>query len=369
MGRGEFHGRVQIPAGVTLFGDRDSVIRSKGLGTTVTLTSSSALLGLTVDGSGGRFDVLDAAVKVSGTGARVEGVTVRNSVFGVLVERAKKVRVIGNRVHGVGGSALGMRGDGIRLWETDESLVEANWVEDARDCVVWYSRHNRVLGNKISRGRYGVHLMYSHRNEVRGNRFESNEVGVFAMYSDDLAVEHNEMLGSIGAAGMGLGLKESSRLSIRNNRMIRNSIGVFTDNSPIAKGDTNRFERNEIRLSDVGMSFLGAPHDVELRDNRFADNFTQVRVEGGGDALSILWAGNLWDDYAGYDLDDDGVGDVPYELDDLSSSLEARYPDLAFLRGTLALAFVSVAGRAVPLLATHPMVRDATPRVRVERAN
>ena len=49
----------------------------------------AALLGLTVDGSGGRFELLDAAVHVSGEGGRVEGVLIRNAVFGILVERAQ----------------------------------------------------------------------------------------------------------------------------------------------------------------------------------------------------------------------------------------------------------------------------------------
>src|SRR5262245_54489288 len=115
---GTWVGAVVVPPGVRVWGTGRSVIRTSGSGTTVLLRDRGSLEGVTVDGSGGRFDVMDAAVKVNGDDARVEGITVRNSVFGILVEKSKRVTVRGNRVVGIGGAALGMRGDGIRLWET-----------------------------------------------------------------------------------------------------------------------------------------------------------------------------------------------------------------------------------------------------------
>ncbi len=83
----------------------------------------------------------------------------------------------------------------------------------------------------------------------------------------------------------------------------------------------------------------------------------------------MSWEGNAWSDYAGYDLDGDGVGDLPYELKDLSGALTARHPDLAFLRGTLALALVGVAGEVVPLFAPKPILRDPAPRMNLEVAD
>jgi nitrous oxidase accessory protein len=86
-----------------------------------------------------------------------------------------------------------------------------------------------------------------------------------------------------------------------------------------------------------------------------------VRVDGGGDALGNEWASNDFDDYAGYDLDHDGVGDVPYELRDLADGLVARSTDLTFFTGTPALALVSLAGHVVPLMAPKPRARRRAP--------
>lgn len=366
LGPGTWAGQFRIPEGVTLWGVRESVLKTSGEGTTVTLSSHSQVLGLSVDGSGGRFDVLDAAIKVSGVGAVVMGTEVRRSVFGILVEKASQVTVRGNHVVGIGGEALGMRGDGIRLWETQHSTVEDNWVEAARDTVVWYSSDNVVERNQVDHGRYGMHLMYSHRNRVADNRLVSNEVGIFAMYSRELTLERNLMEHAHGAAGMGIGAKESANLVVRDNLIADNTLGIFLDNSPLEAKDTNLFERNSIVFCDVGVGFLASQAGNRFHQNAFRENNATVRVDGGGDALGTEWSENYWSNYVGYDLDRDGFGDVPFELRDLGDAMEAKVPLLGFLRGTPALALVTVAGEAVPLLAPKTVLRDPRPMVHPE---
>ena len=158
-------------------------------------------------------------------------------------------------------------------------------------------------------------------------------------------------------------MKESGNLTVRNNLVVHNTIGFFLDNSPLDVDDTNLFEGNVVRLGDVAVTFLSSTHDNTFKDNAFRDNHLTVRVEAGGDAMGVHWEGNEFDDYVGYDLDGDGFGDIPYELSDLSNVLESRSADLAFLRGTPALALVSVAGHVVPLFAPKPVLRDPRPRL------
>ena len=45
----------------------------------------------------------------------------------------------GNEITGDAAAALGMRGDGIRLWEASDSIVEGNTIADGRDTVLWFS--------------------------------------------------------------------------------------------------------------------------------------------------------------------------------------------------------------------------------------
>ncbi len=349
--------------GTSLEGPRDAVLRSSGEGTTVRLRGAAALRGVTVEGSGGRFDTLDSAIHAEGRGPRVEGVAVRGATFGILVEKATRARVRGNDVVGDRRAPLGLRGDGIRLWEVYDSRVEENRVLDGRDVVLWYASRNHLVRNRVEGGRYGAHLMYSHENEIAGNRFVGNVTGLFVMYSRRVEVRDNVFADSGGAAGLGLGLKESGDLTVRGNLFAHNTIGLYVDSSPLWPDDRNRIEGNLFRLNDVAVSFLGRSAGNAFLGNGFRDSRVQVEVAGGGDARAAEWRGNEFDDYAGYDLDRDGTGDVPYELRSLTSDLVATRPALAFFRGTPALALVETMGRIVPLFEPRLLLVDAAPRL------
>lgn len=360
---GEYAGPLRLARRLVLWGPREAVIRSTREGTTVRLAADGSLLGVTIDGSGGRFDLLDAAVHVSGRGGRVEGVLVRGALFGILVERAREALVRGNEVQGDGAKTLGLRGDAIRLWETTDSIVEANTLRNGRDMVLWYASRNRVARNHVEGGRYGAHLMYSHENEVVGNRFLGNVTGLFVMYSRDVTIRDNLFADSAGAAGMGLGLKESGDLRVQGNLFVHDTKGIYIDTSPLWPDDRNVFEGNVLRMNEVAVSFLGPARGNAFTGNAFRDSRVQVEVQGGGDARAAVWRGNVFDDYAGYDLDGDGTGDVAYELRSLASDLVAATPALAFFRGTPALSGVEAIGRIVPLFEPRLLLVDAEPRM------
>ena len=363
LAAGEYAGPVLVRDGRALWGPREAVIRSSGEGTTVRLEGEGArLLGVTVDGSGGRFDLLDAAVHVAGRGARVEGVRVQGASFGILLERVARAVVRANEVAGDPAQTVGLRGDGIRLWECTDSVVEGNVVEHSRDMVLWYASRNRIAQNRVSGGRYGAHLMYSHGNEVVGNEFVGNTTGLFVMYSRDVVVRGNVFADSGGAAGIGLGLKESGNLEVRDNLFVHDTVGLYVDASPLWPDDRNVFEGNAFRLNGVAVSFLGRARGNRFAGNSFRDSQIQVEVSGGN-ARDAEWRGNMFDDYAGYDLDADGTGDLPYELRSLAQDLVAAAPGLAFFRGTPALAMAEAIGRIVPILEPRLVLVDPAPRM------
>jgi nitrous oxidase accessory protein len=360
---GRYAGPVRLEHAVTVWGPRDAVIGAPH-GTIVYITGAGAqLFGVTVDGTGGSFDALDAAVKVTGHDIRVEDVAITNAVYGVLVEKSDRVHVIGNHVQGDRHSAMGLRGDTIRLWETRDSVIENNFVEDGRDVVVWYSNRNRITGNRIVRGRYGAHFMYSHDNVVRHNELRGGVVGVFAMYSRGLVLEHNVIVDAAGAAGMGIGIKESGNVTVEHNLLVHNSVGIYIDTSPLQLTDTLVIRNNVLRLDQVGFVFHSSGHRIQIENNDLADNGVQVRVDGGGTAVDVGWRGNYFDDYTGYDLDDDGRGDVPYELRSASGQLIGEHTNLELFRGTPALGLVDAAAHLDPLFQPQLVLADPQPRM------
>jgi len=359
---GAWPGPLRVGAGVTLSGPRAAVL--SGGATVVTLAGPGAALeGVTVGGSGARFDRLDAAVLVAADRARVEDVRIEGALFGIRAERVSSLVLRGNEIRGAPGLPFGLRGDGIRLWEVRDSTIAYNRLSHGRDLVAWYAPGNRFEGNHVEHGRYGIHFMYSHDNRVTGNRFADDVVGVFVMYSRRLWIEDNQLLRSGGAAGIGLGLKEAGDVTVRGNTFVANTTGLFIDTSAGDRESHNRFHGNEFRFNDRAVSFHGPTERNHFAGNRFRDNRSDVEVDGRGDARAASFSGNEWDAYVGYDLDGDGVGDVPHQPRSLAADWIARTPALAFFRGTAALGAVEWLGRALPLFGTAPLLVDPAPRL------
>jgi nitrous oxidase accessory protein len=360
---GRYAGPIAIAAGAVVWGPPAARLERLGGGTVVEIAAGGALLGTTVDGRGGVFDRTDAAVRIAGDDVRVEGVTIVNAVFGVLAERVARATILGNHIDGGDDAAIGLRGDTIRLWEVQDSRVEDNDVIGGRDVVVWYSSGNRVARNHVRGGRYGTHLMYSHHNQVVDNRFDGDVVGVFVMYSHDVALEGNRIAQAGGAAGMGIGLKDSGNISVRRNDFVHDHTGLYLDQTPLQQGHTLAIDDNLFARCDVAVRFHASGHRGELRGNDFVDDLTAVAIEGGGDAIDVTWSGNYFDDYSGYDLDGDDVGDVAYELRSFEDDLVDRAPALAFFRDTPALGAADAVTRLVPMYERRTLLTDRAPRL------
>jgi nitrous oxidase accessory protein len=307
-----------------------------------------------------------AAVPVVSIGAddvTVAGVTVEAEGYGITVERTRRTRLLGNHVIGSRDPAVGQRGDTIKLWETDDAVVEGNLVEDGRDLVIWYSRTARVRANQVRRARYGTHFMYSHGSSVEGNRFLDVTVGVFVMYTRGVELTGNVVANAAGAAGIAIGLKDSGSVRIADNLLVRDEVGIYLDATPQRRDEQVTITGNQLRLCRTAIVFHASSHGVEILDNDFGGNEAQTRVDGGGDAMAVTWRGNWFDDYAGYDLDGDGTGDVPYELRSFTGELIARRPELGFLHGTPALAMADAAARLDPLFQPRMLLVDHAPRM------
>jgi len=361
---GRYQGPLLIERGLTVWGPAEAVVVTSGEGTTVRLHGTGAsALGFSIQGSGSRYDLLDAALKVQGDHLRAEGLRISGAVYGIIVNRSHHVSLIANEVVGTGQEALGLRGDGIRIWETSDSEVSNNRMSSARDMVVWYSNGNRITNNEVRGCRYGTHLMYSHDNEITDNIYVGNVVGLFSMYSQRLALTGNVFAASSGSAGIGLGMKESSDLRIVDNTFVGNERGLYFDNSPFEPKTQIVVEGNEFHFSSVALDFHDSPKQVVLKDNLFRSNWSLLSVAGRGDALGLEISGNDFDDYRGYDLNHDGIGDIPFEERSMSEQLISSHENLALFRGTVASGMLEAIGELLPLYQPKALLRDESPRL------
>jgi nitrous oxidase accessory protein len=260
-----------------------------------------------------------------------------------------------------------MRGDGIRLWNSNDAIVEGNVVRHTRDVVVYFSHGLIFRENQVTDGRYGLHYMYSSNNTFEHNEFARNDVAAFIMYSSDIALRRNVFAQASGRSGFGIGLKDADRIEVTDNLIVQNKVGLYFDNSPSASDAVNDIRDNVIAFNDVGIDLLPSVRENDFDGNTFVANVRDVSVSGGGTALANRWDGNRWDAAAAWDTDDDGDLDLPYRIDRLSDNLFARYPELRLFELSPAALALDALGRFFPLLEPQPIVVDSAPRAMPRR--
>ena len=263
---------------------------------------------------------------------------------------------------------MGQRGDSVRLWYSFYNKIQDNECFDTRDMVVWYSSDNEITGNTGRGSRYSLHFMYSKYNLVENNSYYNNAVGIFLMYSDGIVVRNNTIAHASGPTGIGIGFKETSELTIDNNKVMYCASGFYIDVSPYQPDTINHFENNVLAYNGFGIRFLNDWTGNVFMDNQFVDNLTQIYVGGGMTANRNVWEGNYWSDYAGFDLDADGIGDTPHEIFAYADRIWRDSPYSQFFKGSPLLETIDFLERLVPFSDPQLLIRDKTPKMRKEEA-
>ncbi len=366
---GHYKGGVTIEKPLTLSGQNWPIVDANGAGSVFLVESPGVTIeGMIIRGTGISLDRENSGVSAKAS----PGITIRNNkfedvLFGIFL-RSSPGSIVTNNTIGSKDLNLGRRGDGIRLWEAPDSIIEGNTVSEGRDTVLWFSNGVQVRNNQVSDGRYGLHFMYSDGAIVEGNRLSGNSVGMFLMYSRDLLLKDNVMIGNYGPSGYGVGFKDVDGVKASGNQFIGNRVGVYLDNSPWSVHNHQAFEDNLFAYNDVGVLFQPAVKRNHFSGNSFINNREQVGIKGTGEFSGNEWTidgrGNYWSDFAGYDEDKDGIGDVSYRLADLYSELTDRNPELLFFAETPAARAVSVAADMFPVFKPRAKVQDDAPLMR-----
>jgi len=359
---GTYAGPVVISKAIILDGsNRQSTVDGGGIGTVIIVEADGVTLrNLVIQGSGANHDTVDAGIALATSRNVIQGNLIRDALFGIDLKESNGNRIVGNDISSKPFD-LGLRGDVIRLWASHHNLLRGNLLHDSRDLVVWYSNDNRIERNSGWNNRYSVHFMYGERNEVLDNDFRHNSVGVYMMYSKTTRVNGNRIFNSLGAGGVGIGMKESDDITVDGNSIVYCATGIYADQSPLDDRALNRIEGNDIAYNATGIVFHSQLTGSELRANRLVGNITAVTVEGNGTARENLWEANYWSDYEGFDRDGDNIGDSPFEERHYMDQLWAENPVLKFFYGSPVLTFLDYLARLAPISEPKLILVDRKP--------
>lgn len=300
----------------------------------------------------------NAAIRAEGAHrCVVENTALENNFFAIYLAKSDGCIIRGNTIR-AGGASESSAGNGIHLWSSSDATIADNLVEGHRDGIYFEFVKNSSIARNVSRGnlRYGLHFMFSDGCRYQGNRFEKNGAGVAVMYTKRIEMKGNTFSGNWGPAAFGILLKEITDSTIHDNIFVRNSSGLMFEGALRIDVRGNRFESNGWAVRMMGDSF-----DNTFERNAFVAN--SFDVTSNASTSKNTFTKNYWDNYKGYDLNRDGLGDVPYRPVTLYALLVERDPSLLILMRSMIVDILNIAETVFPLL-TPELLVDREPLIK-----
>lgn len=359
---GRYAGPVVITKPITIEGQGKVIVDGEGEGTVLTIKSNGSVIrGLHLTGSGDSFDQVDAGILVEADHVLVENNKLENVLFGIHLRGANENIIRGNYVSSKP-NEISMRGEGLRMWNGYDNLIEYNNFENVRDIFITNSSNNRLQGNRISNSRVGIQLVFAHENEIIGNVINRNRTGILLFYSNDLLIHKNRISHLRSFAGAALAFKESSGVVVRDNEILHCAVGV-TANAPVHPENILSLLNNRFAYNDVALYFYGEKGGHIIQENRFEQNLLDVRVSAPTTALNNVWKNNQWDLYEGFDNNNDGIGDTPYEQYIYSDRIWMDRPMTQFFRGSPMMEVLDFVERLTSFSEPRMVLRDPSPKL------
>ena len=366
--KGVYKGSIKIDKPITIIGKEDGVIiDGEQIGTVITITAPYVTLkNLTIRGSGNRHDSLDAAIKISNSKqSEISDCIIEDSLFGIDIAMTNNSLFSNNYITSKD-LELGLRGDGLRLWYSNDNIVKDNKLVKSRDMVVWYSHGNQILNNYGRENRYSLHFMYAGKNLVKNNTYELNSVGIFFMYSKDTIASGNTIKSSQGATGMGIGLKDVSNFTLEDNTIIYCAQGIYIDRSPFEPDTKNWINNNKILYNAEAMHFHSLSENNVIKKNTILGNIEDVVNDSRGAKTNeneIL--GNYWDNYEGFDKDGDNIGDTSHKVFQYADQLWMYNKDVKFFYGSPVISLLNFLSKLAPFSQPVFLLEDTEPKLKM----
>ncbi|HEC89111.1 MAG TPA: PKD domain-containing protein [Thermoplasmatales archaeon] len=184
----------------------------------------------------------------------------------------------------------------IYVSNADGTLISGFTIKNAggagNHCLIMEDTSNATVTNNIiknSQDADGLSLVRCHYITVSSNAIQDN------------------------SQGNGISALYSTHCTIQGNTLQRNQKGIILQYS----SSDNTIEDNTIESNSLyGVQIWAASNNNIIYKNHFSDN----GEENAYDTCTNYWynaethEGNYWDDYTGSDSNNDGIGDIPYNI-------------------------------------------------------
>ena len=352
-------GNLIINKPITIIGLNTPIIDGENKYEIITVKCDNVFIsGLRLINSGLSFIEDNAAIKLEDVNnCTIINNEFNNNFFAIYLAKSTNCKIVQNSIKAIKKTETSS-GNGIHLWYCKNINIQQNYISGHRDGIYLEFVRTSEIKNNFSENnlRYGLHFMYSDSCKYSENMFKHNGAGVAVMYTKNVEMTNNRFENNWGGASYGILLKDISDSDIKNNIFYKNSSGLYIegsnrvniyDNDFTENGWAIRLMANSMEINFVRNNFIGNSFDVTTNSTH---NFN-------------FFENNFWSEYKGYDIDKNGIGDIPYRPVKLFSLIvEKNRPTLILLR-SLFVEILDAAEKIFPVLTPETLI-DKSPSMK-----
>ena len=190
--------------------------------------------------------------------------------------------------------------------ENSKIFIEDNIFYNTYNAIIIESSTNYIFKNNyIKNSADGIRLSSSKDCIIRDNYIYNGDwIDLYGCTS--ISIVNNTLI----KGGWNIYLQYSDYCNISNNLISQFQYGIYIE----IDSKNNTISKNDIYGCNRGIKIEGFSDDNLIFNNNFIDN----QINADLSECKNSWKLNYWDDYLGEDNDGDGIGDIPYVINNLN---------------------------------------------------
>jgi nitrous oxidase accessory protein len=347
-------GSITLTKSLTITGQNNPVLQGENKYEILLISGKNIVVkGIHFRNSG--YSAMDdfASIKlVDCTHVTLDNNNIADAYFAIHISNSSYTTVSNNTITGSPLSEQ-LTGNGIHLWKSTHALIENNTVQGHRDGIYFeFVSFSLIRNNRSEKNiRYGLHFMFSNNDMYFSNTFRNNGAGVAVMYSKKVRMENNLFEQNWGPSAYGILLKDISDSYILHNTFLKNTVGILLEGTSRIDIGKNNFRENGWALKVQASCEMN-----NFYHNNFTGNSFDVGTNGSI-SLNTFYK-NYWDKYEGYDINRDGIGDIPFHPVSMYSMIVEQNPYALMLFRSFTVQLLDKAEKAIPSLTPENLLDE-----------